>query len=75
VGLYAFSWVSLLEGRHKDFQISEEGRIVYGQVVRFIDEKIIPAEKIIADEAEGLRNGEEAPTMTALRAEAKSLGL
>ncbi len=58
-----------------DFQISEEGRIVYDQVVRFIDEKIIPAEKAISEETESLPNGQESPTMTSLRQEAKSLGL
>ncbi len=58
-----------------EFGISDEGKIIYDQVVRFIDEKIIPAEKAVADEAETTENGEDTPTMKALRAEARSLGL
>lgn len=58
-----------------EFGISEEGKLIYDQVVRFIDEKVIPAEKAVAEEAETTENGEDAPTMKALRAEAKSLGL
>jgi acyl-CoA dehydrogenase len=58
-----------------EFGISEDGRIVYDQVVRFIDEKVIPAESVIAEETKDTPNGEDTTTMKALRAEAKSLGL
>ena len=58
-----------------EFGISEEGRIIYDQVVRFIDEKVIPAENTIIEESASTPNGEDTPTMKALRAEAKSLGL
>lgn len=58
-----------------EFGISEEGKIVYDQVVRFIDEKVVPAEQTVAQEAAETPNGEDTPTMKALRAEAKSLGL
>ncbi len=58
-----------------DFGISEEGKIIYDQVVRFIDEKVIPAEKAVSEESETTENGEDTPTMKALRTEAKSLGL
>lgn len=58
-----------------EFGISEEGKIIEDQVVRFIDEKIIPAESVIAEELNTTENGQDTPTMKALRAEAKSLGL
>lgn len=56
-----------------EFGISEEGKIIEDQVVRFINEKIIPAEDTIAQEV--AENGEDPATMTALREQAKSLGL
>ncbi len=34
-----------------EFGISEEGRIIEDQVLRFLNEKIIPAEKTIQEEA------------------------
>jgi acyl-CoA dehydrogenase len=58
-----------------EFGISEEGKIIEDQVVRFLNEKIIPAEKTIDTESEEISNGVDTPTMKALRAEAKSLGL
>jgi acyl-CoA dehydrogenase len=58
-----------------EFGISEEGKIIEDQVVRFLNEKIIPAEKTIGIESEEISNGVDTPTMKALRAEAKSLGL
>jgi acyl-CoA dehydrogenase len=58
-----------------EFGISEEGKIIEDQVVRFLNEKIIPAEKTIDIESEEISNGVDTPTMKALRAEAKSLGL
>lgn len=58
-----------------EFGISEEGKIIEDQVVRFINEKIIPSEGVISEEAHTTENGQDTPTMKALRAEAKSLGL
>ena len=58
-----------------EFGISDEGRIIEEQVVRFINEKIIPAEKTIDAENEVTENGLDCETVTRLRAEAKSLGL
>jgi acyl-CoA dehydrogenase len=58
-----------------EFGISEEGKIIEDQVVRFINEKIIPAEGVIIEEARTTENGQDTPTMKALRSEAKSLGL
>jgi acyl-CoA dehydrogenase len=58
-----------------EFGISEEGKIIEDQVVRFLNEKIIPAENTIIEESHDVSNGVDTPTMKALRAEAKSLGL
>ncbi|MCB1645514.1 MAG: acyl-CoA dehydrogenase family protein [Pseudomonadales bacterium] len=58
-----------------EFGISEEGRIIEDQVVRFLNEKIIPAENQMIAEAKTTPDGEDTPTMKSLRAEAKALGL
>jgi acyl-CoA dehydrogenase len=58
-----------------EFLISEEGKIIEDQVVRFLNEKIIPAERQLAIESEDVKDGSELPTMLALRKEAKKLGL
>jgi acyl-CoA dehydrogenase len=58
-----------------EFRISEEGKIIEDQVVRFLNEKIIPAERQLAIESEDVKDGSELPTMLALRKEAKELGL
>jgi len=58
-----------------EFRISEEGRLIEEQVVRFIDEKVIPAERTYAEQAHKVANGEDPPIMKSLRAEAKQLGL
>ena len=58
-----------------EFGISEEGRIIEDQVVRFLNEKIIPAEKTIQVEAGETNNATDTQTMKTLREEAKSLGL
>ena len=58
-----------------NFEISEEGRIIEDQVVRFLNEKVIPAESAIAKETQETKNGEDTPTMKRLRTEAKALGL
>ncbi len=58
-----------------DFEISEEARIIEDQVVRFINEKIIPAEGTFNEQANSTPNGEDMPLMKELRAEAKALGL
>jgi acyl-CoA dehydrogenase len=57
------------------FDISEEGRIIESQVLRFLEQKVLPAEARIAQESLTTENGEDTPTIRALRAEAKALGL
>jgi acyl-CoA dehydrogenase len=58
-----------------EFAISEEARIVEDQVVRMIEQEIIPAEGRYMAEARTTPNGEDPPIMKELRAKAKSLGL
>jgi acyl-CoA dehydrogenase len=58
-----------------EFTMSEEGKLIEDQVVRFLNEKIIPAERQMAVESEDIKNGSDTPTMLALRKEAKELGL
>ena len=58
-----------------DFGISEEGRIIEDQVVRFLNDKVIPAEATIAQESLETKNGDDTETMKRLRAEARELGL
>jgi acyl-CoA dehydrogenase len=58
-----------------EFSISEEGRLIEEQVVRFINEKIIPNERTYAEQSHSVRNGDDPPIMKSLRAEAKLLGL
>ena len=58
-----------------EFNISEEGKIIEDQVLRFLNEKIIPAEKQLNIESEENKDGSELPTMKLLREEAKELGL
>ena len=58
-----------------EFTISEDGRLIEEQVVRFINEKIIPAERIYAEQVHSVADGDDPPIMKKLRAEAKSLGL
>ena len=58
-----------------EFAISEEARMVEDQVVRFIDEKIIPAEATFAEQASDTDHGMDPPVMKTLRADAKALGL
>jgi acyl-CoA dehydrogenase len=58
-----------------EFTISEEGRLIEEQVVRFINQKIIPAERTYAEQVHSVADGDDPPIMKKLRAEAKSLGL
>lgn len=58
-----------------EFKISEEGRLIEEQVVRFIDEKIIPAESVAVEQGRSTKNGDDTPIMKRLRGEAKNLGL
>ncbi len=58
-----------------DFVITEDARIIEDQVVRFLNEKIIPAEGVYAEQAKSVENGVDPEVMIDLRAEAKSLGL
>ncbi len=57
------------------FAITEDARIVEDQVVRFLNEKIIPAESMYAEQAKTTENGVDPGVMVDLRADAKSLGL
>ncbi len=57
------------------FAITEDARIVEDQVVRFLNEKIIPAEDVYAEQAKTTENGADPEVMVDLRAEAKLLGL
>ncbi|HEX7036481.1 MAG TPA: acyl-CoA dehydrogenase family protein [Pseudomonadales bacterium] len=58
-----------------EFAISEEARIVEDQVLRMLNEDIIPAERVYAQEAKETPDGEDPPVMRRLRAKAKELGL
>ena len=58
-----------------EFAISEEGRLIEEQVVRFINEKVIPAELTYADQIHSVASGDDPPIMKSLRADAKRLGL
>jgi acyl-CoA dehydrogenase len=58
-----------------EFAISEEARIVEDQVLRMLNEDIIPAERRYTEEQKSTPNGEDAQVMQELRAKAKQLGL
>ncbi len=58
-----------------EFVVSEEARIIEDQVVRMINEKIIPAESQYAAQAKDTPDGEDPPVMLELREQARSLGL
>ncbi len=58
-----------------EFAISEEARLVEDQVVRMLNEEIIPAERRHAAEAAATPDGEDTPILRELRARARELGL
>ena len=58
-----------------EFSISDDARIIEDQIVRFLNDKIIPAEPIYAAQASNIDNGTDPEIMVELRAEAKALGL
>jgi len=58
-----------------EFSISEEARLIEEQVVRMLNEKIIPAESVYAEQIRETKDGEDPPVMQELRATAKDLGL
>ncbi len=58
-----------------EFAISDEARIVEEQVVRMLNEKIIPAEAQYGTEIRDTPNGEDPPVMKEMRAAARELGL
>lgn len=58
-----------------EFAISQEGKLIEDQLLRFLNEKIIPAEQRIREESSTIVNGDDPPTLAALREEAKDLGL
>src|SRR5690606_6260704 len=57
------------------FAISEEARIIEDQVLRMLNEDIIPAERQYAQEIKDTVDGQDPPVMQRLRAKAKELGL
>ena len=58
-----------------EFGISEDGKLIEDQVLRFLNEKIIPAEQQMVEESEEIKDGRDGAIMTSLRKEAKALGL
>ena len=58
-----------------EFAISEEARMIEEQVVRMLNDEIIPAERDYAAQVKDTPNGEDPAVMKALRAKAKELGL
>jgi acyl-CoA dehydrogenase len=58
-----------------EFAISDEARIIEDQVVRMLNDKIIPAEKQYAAEIADTANGEDPPVMKEMRETARNLGL
>ncbi|MEQ8483673.1 MAG: acyl-CoA dehydrogenase family protein [Pseudomonadales bacterium] len=58
-----------------DFRISDEARMVEDQVLRMLNDEIIPAEARYAGEAQVTQDGEDPPVMRELRVKAKALGL
>ncbi|MDZ7671084.1 MAG: acyl-CoA dehydrogenase family protein [Gammaproteobacteria bacterium] len=58
-----------------EFAISDEARIVEDQVLRMLNDDIIPAERRYTEEVKATPDGEDAPVMRELRAKAKDLGL
>src|SRR5690606_36351846 len=58
-----------------EFAISEEACLIEDQVVRMLNEDIIPAERRYLDEAAETTDGDDPPVMKELRAKAKGLGL
>jgi acyl-CoA dehydrogenase len=58
-----------------EFAISDDARLVEEQVVRMLNEKIIPAEAQYGAEIKDTPNGEDPPVMKEMRAAAKELGL
>ena len=58
-----------------EFSISEQGKIIEDQLLRFIKNKIIPNEQHVIRESAEMSNGQDAPCVKRLRQEAKELGL
>lgn len=58
-----------------EFSISEQGKIIEDQLLRFIKNKIIPSEQQVIRESAEMSNGQDAPCVKRLRQEAKELGL
>jgi acyl-CoA dehydrogenase len=59
-----------------DFELSEQAKVIEGQVQRFMDEHIYPAERIVWEQvAETGDDGSDPPILVELRARAKEYGL
>ena len=59
-----------------DFELSEQAKVIEGQVQRFMDEHIYPAEKTCMEQlGQGGDDGSDPPVLVELRAKAKEYGL
>jgi acyl-CoA dehydrogenase len=59
-----------------DFELSEQAKVIEGQVQRFMDEHIYPAEKTCMEQlGQGGDDGSDPPILVELRAKAKEYGL
>jgi acyl-CoA dehydrogenase len=58
-----------------EFAISDQARIIEDQVVRMLQEEIIPAERRYQEEARTAPDGQDPPVMQELRAKARERGL
>ena len=47
-----------------DFGVSEQGRLIEDQVLRFLREKVLPAEKQVAAEEHDIQDGSDTPTIS-----------
>ena len=58
-----------------ELQLSDEGRMVLDTLRRFLDDRVLPAERDHDAEATEIAVGEDTPTLKRLRREARDLGL
>ena len=59
-----------------DFELSEQAKVIEGQVQRFMDEHVYPAEKTCMEQlGQGGDDGSDPPVLVELRAKAKEYGL
>jgi acyl-CoA dehydrogenase len=59
-----------------DFELSDQAKVIEGQIERFMDEHIYPAERIVWEQVqEAGDDGSDPPILVELRAKAKEYGL